>query len=435
MMVAIQTQQQFKSQTPPLAAAAAIVALEDAAANALVRGSYLDALVFARECLQQQHAKDDTLFGLDTSNVGVVVLQTRLLHQLFASPPDDDSQPTSPQYKLVLDTTKNEPDSVDRAAAILLQSWYELSASPFNSATTNQQHNSAAGGRVYLETFFETYSQKPCSPELAVLLTQFLCATNQVSDAMELASEILYHIMIQQQQQQQNERSLPTNKSQLPVVRDLFVLLLTNLFPYQRATNVRRGLLRFSHSHWTSMQWNDRKNTTTMAVAVMNKDSVRACLEWLTHSAAAQLWSDKESFQDVVAECKRLLDNMLVVVDGESKEHANTISCSPNHETRRLVPKEQNVFKLYKQSTTLLLHRWNQESIRHYIQRLVQYVRVVMAKSLQLADENRATSAFIAWMLWASWKRRRRMQLPNAAMQLLFKPLQEVLAAIVPTRR
>lgn len=382
--------------------------LEDAASSAFVSGSFQTALQLANQCLLD--------FPSNVDEGHCIVLETTLIHG------------ESAVYRFMLHRKSSGPDPIDRVAAIILQSWFELSKLATSDAVLQQ-------GQSYLQPFFTTYSHRPCSLELMLVLVQFLRAIGRTHDAMELASETLFHVF-----SEYNESMSYLKRDLLEIVRELLMFLFRNAPFCIDEKVVQQGLRRFSQPTWATMQ--DSIAWRVSSLQEPTSASVSACLSFLDNPPLH--WPDEcKEFMD---ECRTYLEGLPVdtttastAVTVNTNDTESSESRSSNHESssspHAMIPMT-DVVREPSGRFAFLPTLGCDGSVNQWLRRVIHVVRVVVADPLLVEDEqrwpNRMKAALTVWSLWMAWRQRRRVK--QAASNLLWKPVQEILEALVPRR-
>ena len=376
------------------------LALEESAIDAFVEGSFQSALKLANQCLQHLAIKHQTSW---TDHTDCIVLQSSL--RLSGAE----------EYRFMLQKKSLGPDPIDRLAAVILQSWYEISKQASSDVDLQQ-------GQAHLETFFKTYSCRPCSLELMLVLIQFLRATDRAHEAIELASETLFHVFAEH-----NEAMFFLKEELREVVRELLIFLFQNV-PYN--TNeviVKEGLRRFSQPKWTTLSGNGKWTLSTMVLP--STASISACISFLDNPPLH--WPDE--CKDLMDDCRSKLEDMYLDL-----QHSPSLSISSSSDSSdsgsTMVP--MTTVREASGKYAILPTLGFDGSFDQWFRHAVHVVRVMIADPVLVSEQrwlNRTKVAFTIWSIWVAWRRRRRVK--HLVSQAVWKPLQELVEALVPARR
>lgn len=290
-------------------------------------------------------------------------------------------------------------DLTDRAAAIALQSWYEL----FQQASGSER----ARGYPYLEPFYQAYSNSPhraCSLELALVVAQFCSVTKHAPAAVELACVTLYHLFAADE---------VVLREQHETAHELLLLLFATL-PYAgKAEAVSQSLSRFFEPTWPSSHFHYDFND----LDTPHKSSVRAAIRFIDNPPIH--WPEKMSLHECRKELEAIAEEAL---DGSFDEQ----------DLAAVVPMSSS------RLSSLPTLGWD-GSGEQWLRRFLYLARVSIVEPLVWSEdrwENRGKAAVALWTCWMAWRRRRGVYRGSKyAVYLLLKPVREIVEALVPKRR
>lgn len=297
-------------------------------------------------------------------------------------------------------------DWTERAAAVALQSWYELS----KKADTEKEK---LQGYQFLEPFLKAYSTKEthsscCSLELTLVFIDFCYATGHVHESLELAFATIYQIFCC------TESSLIINE-QRDIVREFLMFLFRSLAYSADSRHVQDGLHRFYEPEWSAVshQWT--------ILTQINPNSTREVIRFLNDTPIH--WPD--DCKSALEECRVDLEQLL------EEAHVEDDSFDL---TRAIVP----MIGRREMGYSLPTLGWD-GSYEHYFRRIMHLVRVCVMEPLVLSEnkwQNRGNAAVIVWSLWIAWRRRRLVSKGyTKALSYLLKPIKEILEAVLPVKR
>ncbi|GKY96014.1 hypothetical protein MPSEU_000561900 [Mayamaea pseudoterrestris] len=378
-------------------------ALEESAIDAFVEGSFQRALKLANESLEHLATTSPQQSSWDNDHAECIVLQTCLKLN------------DSTNYRFMLQRKSLGPDPIDRLAAVILQSWYEISKQASSDLDLRQ-------GQAHLETFFKTYSSRPCSLELMLVLIQFLRATDRSHEAIELASETLFHVFAEH-----NESMFFFLKEELrEVVRELLVFLFQNM-PYSiHETMIENGLRRFSQPTWKAFGTGINEQWTLSTVTAPSSPTISACISFLDNPPLH--WPDE--CKDLMEDCRGSLEEMqrLDLQQSESLSSSSSDSAE-SHQLSMPMKGSREASGAYAILPTLGFDG----SLRQWLRHAVHVVRVMLVDPVMVSEQrllNRTKVALSIWTLYVAWRRRRRVKLVLS--EAVWKPMQEILDAVVP---
>jgi len=338
-------------------------------------------------------------------------------------------------------------DLTDRAAAIALQSWYELSKleeeqSVGGGDRSTRNSTDAAAAYRFLQPFWTAYSaetsHRSCSLELAFVLVQFCCAIGRVHEAIELAAATLHRVFGLRELTcygGSNDDAQRDRQQQDDVLREYLVFVICETLPYcSDAEAVSAALRQFKEPNWTpSAEWEDDDFRWELS-PLASVDSTRAVLGFLEHPPIH--WPDE--FKSVLGDCQerldRLLNKTLLLTDS-----SRSSSVSPtNREHQSLVMGSLPMSAAREGRTgrySLLPTLGWDGGVRHWLQRVVYLTRICIVNPLILSErrwENSGKAALTVWSFWVAWRQRTRIYRGSTkALKFFLKPLLEIIEALI----
>jgi hypothetical protein len=271
--------------------------------KAFLEGSFREALTLANRCLKQQAQT------FDDNTVEAAWPLLTPLHLQF----DVSSKTRYISFHWGEDVS--DTNACSRAAAIALQSWYELSK--------QQDDDSSQQGYRFLQPFLDTYTstapgdvlgRRVMPMELLIVWIQFLCcrAVNHVEEAIAVAAEVLQHVRCSSSFAAANRSaSASTTSTPSPIsreaCRELVILLFTELLPRHATSVTTDDVLRSiaGTSYTATMQ--RAKGAIVAGSKEEKKAVVQQCLCFCNTDDGN--WPDW--MQDSFRECRVVLQGML----------------------------------------------------------------------------------------------------------------------------
>jgi hypothetical protein len=458
------------------------VAVEEAE-KSLLRGQYRRALKDANRCLvfalsqHQKHQQEEasSLRDDEADDDDDCFRVEAPLYFPFVF--DDDNNTRRQQQPLYICIDFLRSDAVDRAAAVALQSWYEVSQRITMDAPVVQESHLRL-----LQPFWKVYGcstshqkdsatllttpARSCSLELAVVLVQFCRATAHVRESIELALVTLDHVLSSSGDAHYFYRLL-REEQQFPLIHELLSYLLCNLMPYMDdERTVEAALKRLSEP--SSIRDGAKEEQKTQASLVkawtlsdrFNPNAARIVARFL-HNPPIH-WPDE--IQDALESFRQQLEEKLAAFQqdhccrrGSEEERISSAFAtdravniwdrsllSAATETDLLAPLAVPMSGVrdaasgrFERLPTL---GWDATtSFRLGLFRLAYVTRIAFIEPLVLSQKrwsNRGTLAVSVWALCMAWKERGRFYRgTKLALRLVLKPLREILDAIIPNHQ
>jgi hypothetical protein len=296
----------------------------------------------------------------------------------------------------------SNPSLEDQAAAIALQSWYEISI----------KKKPTSPGHDHLQPFLTLYESRPMPLELMVIFIRFCQTQNEMAQAIGLTVEILSHRIMQHE---------PTDEKSSDdcYYNELVVHLLTSLIPFSQDPTLGRDILEglfYQTSTMSSIDLSRWRGTHRP-----NEHTVKTALEML-----GALPADENRFVWARQSIDQSKERLLALRYDVNDTNSNDINNSSTHDKTRqgestplpMIVSSQP--RQYKWST----HRW---------------IRLVQSYTRALYDdqnrwENRGKLAFSVAMILLAWRRKRRLALASKSIvSALISPLTELVEALAPT--
>jgi hypothetical protein len=395
--------------------------------QAFVEGSFRQALQLANACLagEGQSETDRHRYGNTDATAGRIALQT----------PIELSFDANFQRRWITIDLNSPKDTsrVDRAAAVALQSWYEI------SQKAGSQQEQARGYRFLLPFLNEyTIDHKPqdrrhCRsfpPELMVIFVQFCHATQHFHLAVELCSELVHSLL---SFTSNGERPL-LEKHQQRYLQEIVILLLTRLLPFcddpKAVTDLGKRLVRTdgaSSTEWTST------STKWSACSVPSANSVKRIIALLREDERLSHWP--EWLHGTIAECRTHLEILLQDLEDLDDDDDKAFLEGPHSQDG--VIEDSLVANGQGTAPPEDLMSW-QDS---WVARLVRFVRVRVQESMN-DPRGRATVAVTILTLWMAYRHRRRLvatgtihTTASVVGRTILRPLLEIVDALMPSER
>jgi hypothetical protein len=247
--------------------------------GAFLQGNFREALRLSNQQLrewwqhQPKNENQNPTVPKENSDGSILQLQTPI-HLVFSSEENviDDSS-----NRQMISLHFDPADRIDRAAAIALQSWYEISKQPSKNSDTNSHR--------FLQPFMNVYTSmnhKTMSLELYIVWLKF-CLTVQKSSliTIELAGEVMHHIRWAKIPQ------LDTSESKAKdLISDLTLSLFTEWLPlyYGSETELMEDYFRRLQSSSTFAKNTDSLpdcvQLTSRDTAIYMKKAIQLCLQY-----------------------------------------------------------------------------------------------------------------------------------------------------------
>jgi len=369
----------------------------------------------------------------------------------------------------------NEDDAMDPAAAVALQSWYELAKlaeaaatkSNNNNNNTNKQAN-LMKGHHHLRPFLDTYTTpngKAMSLELFVVWVQ-LCRTpalQQVDVATSLTIQVLRMVRRSSEQQSmtavvgaQEERQMDIDAMSQKACAELVLLLFVDLLPsyHQMKSEQVEQLLECLTSESLSVDEilssvvGPRRTTSTRNEMDIDDDTILSCKGVIqqclcfcnTDDGNWPVW-----LQDSLCECRVKLQAMLREMYHrqqmlEQKRHDDCDRRSTTDLSDKQVPNDSA--QQHSTSTRLVLSQDQKLSLTNVRSWKVALVKLLRSLQLRLKastgsllqphQKQRIQMALLTLCLMYGWRRHRHRIAAagrDAATSVLWNPAKEILEA------
>lgn len=390
--------------------------------QAFVEGSFRQALQLANACLEGEGQSETDRYRNTDSRIAKIHIPLQTPIELTF---DTDVQ----RRWITLDlNSPKETSRVDRAAAVALQSWFEI------SQKAGSQQEQARGYR-HLLPFLNEYTAshqtryrsrcRSISLELMIIFLQFCHATQHFHMAVELGSELI-HILLSSFTSD-DERPLVDSNQQMHF-QELLIFLLTRLLPFcdrpKAVTDLGNRLAPdTSSTEWTvsSTKWN--------ACSVPSADSVRGVLLLLGDGERLSRWPGWS--HGTIVECRTNLEILLQDLEDHDDDGDKAFLVRP-HSQDELVEDSMVV-----NGQGIASPRDGMSWQDSWVARLVRLVRVHIWESMK-DHRGRATAAVTILTLWMAWHQRRRLVTTGNAnttasvVRIVLKPLLEIVDALMP---
>lgn len=340
---------------------------------------------------------------------------------------------------------------VDRAAAISLQSWYEISrrlSSTSNDKKMSKTNKKSAGeGHIHLKPFLDVYapenrsgnspSGRPSQPtsrsardmplELAVVFVHFLrtLGTEHIHESVELGAEIVCRTI---GSPRNSRKFLP--HSLKDSCQEILGLLFLEIIPFCSSQDTVKSILNrfFDDKHvWNDATWHLGTHEEP------NADSIVALISFL--DKPPKLWT-RHAFpsEEFTQQCRSSLSRLLKLRQNElSRSHLVTTkeAASLNEAKRPLATDLSNTSTRSVSSENVQAVEPSSSNFRHIFQPVLQLIqnKDILLRKLQ---ENKTVIVFALTMLLIAWRRRKRLaSVSAAAIRILLAPIHEVVDAII----
>jgi hypothetical protein len=443
------------------------VAVEEAE-KSLLRGQHRRALKDANRCLvfalsqHHQQQQQQAVSSDDSAEEDCFRVEAPLFFPLVF-----DETPGQ-QHPLCICIDFMPSDCVDRAAAVALQSWYEVSQRiTMDAPVVHESHLRLLQPfwRVYgcvrqndSASFFEAPARS-CSLELAVVLVQFCRATSHVREAAELALATLDRVL-----SSGDPHCYRLLREQLSLIQELLAYLLCDLMPHAvDEGTVEAALGRLSEPSSPAREEREPAPSSVDAWRLsdsFNPRAARTIVRFLQNPPVH--WPDE--IQGSLESCLQQLEDNLAKFQQDTQCGSEDRSSSA-HAADRADPWDGSS-ALTKSESALLDHLapparvpvsgvrdaasgrferlptlgWDAAAaFRLGLFRLAYVARVAAIEPLVLSQRrwsNRGTVAVSVWAVWMAWRERGRFSRgARLALRLLLKPLREIVDAIIPNNQ
>ena len=359
---------------------------------------------------------------------------------------------------------------VDRAATVVLQSWYEIARSleRNNTAAGKSGEDVSSQGHVHLLPFLDTYttnnngcvanqSSSKSNPnkntrsrsmplELAVIFARFLRTSTIASarESVELSCEILYRVSATYGGAV-DSTSPPISKEFLPqhvrnCCEDLFSLIFVETLPFSSSKNAVLLILeRFLSSNDST--WKSSEEPLALSGAP-KLDSILAIL--LFFDKPSKNWSQL-SFpgQDCIQASRSSLRRFLKALELENRQGSvsgvNESVFSDGKRRIRFASEQKEVSSLKNNlagsprsdllsGRTKIDHGATEPSVFATLVRFSGNAKELIYK----LKDKKGSLAFVLVMIILAWRKRQRVtSVSSAALRLFLAPIREVVEAIL----
>jgi hypothetical protein len=375
---------------------------------------------------------------------------------VFDDVPHHDRRPRT----LCIRIDARPSDQVDRAAAVVLQSWYELSQRISEDSPVVQESHLRL-----LQPFWRAYatidddrngpshsSPRSCSLELVVVLVQFCRATFHVRESVELAMATLHHVLSSEDSHQLLAR-------QWHHIHELLVYLFCRLLPYSvNDRSVELALTRLSEpvpceAADDAQGRNPRPHADDWILSDRtNARAIRILVRFLENPPVH--WP--EECQGPLEVCREQLEAELARHPPDPRDElpsksfaTSTTNCHPlNALTVSLPAVPVNGIRdaASGQFEGLPTLGWDANGAKLWLCRLSYLAKVAVVEPFALSNQrwsNRGVLAVSLWAFWAAWRRRAKFyRASRLALRAVLQPIREIIEALVtssaappPTRR
>lgn len=383
---------------------------------------------------------------------------------------DDDDVPQRRQRQhdrpitLSIRIDAQPSDQVDRAAAVALQSWYEVSKRISDSPVVQESH------LRLLQPFWRAYAAfdddrdgpapgrstpRACSLELVVVLIQFCRATFHVRESVELALATLHHVLSSEDANQLLVR-------QWHHIQELLVYLLCRLLPYsvnERA--VELALARLSEPVPREAAADEKGTIRRSCAAAAADDYDVDDYDWRlsdhTNATAVRIlvrflenppvhWP--EACKGPLEACREQLEAELVLHPPDHDDPSGPASASTHPLSTLSVALPAVAVNGVRDAASgrfegLPTLGSDANGARLWLCRLAYLAKVAVVEPFALSHQrwsNRGALAVALWALWAAWRRRGNFyRSSKLALRAVLQPIREIIDAITspipPSRR
>jgi len=487
---------------------AADTIVEDAE-QALVEGSFRQALQLANACLQGHsrstlntatsaiRRNDETTdAGCNATNSSendtTILLETPIQ---FTFAPADSTETSRQRRRIRIDLRMHHhsPDAdaadtdaahpsqlrTDRAAAVALQSWFEISTkqsrqeqtrgyrhlvpllkqyttAPVQDAAlqfSNRHHNSNGSSHGNSSSCTIAPNCSSMSLELMLVFVQFCHATGQYHMAVELSTELLAKVsaldynntpplmmaLMKEQHYQQQQRHCQE------LLTFVFTILLPNTDSSQAITNLGQ---RWTASNWAPppKQWTTLGATESTASATAlhrkpNPGVLQSILSLLDKDTG--VFCEIPMLKDTASDCQAALERLLQELDSDQDGFAQHVLEEKNMEVAQdsLLLAQHDAQPQRSMSSLDSLVSW-QQAASSWVARMVLWVRIRVRQAMQ-DPRGRATVAgaiLTAFTAWHRQRRQRRLAMASdgssdsavSLVRTILQPLFEIIDAIAP---
>ena len=386
----------------------------EAAEHAFLRGEYRRALKDANRCLVYATTpRPSSVKGMELIEEDCFRVSAPLHFPLVF----EDNHP----FYIRIDSKSS--DLTDRAAAVALQCWYELSQKISDSPVVRDSH------LTLLQPFWKAYSAddangRSFSVELVMVLIRFFQATNHVHEAYELSLATLDHLLSSSE-----ISSCSFLRDQRHLVQELVSHLFLDMMPYSAtAIPVSAALRRLSVRETqkdapSDVVWQPSKR--------LNDTAARMVLRFLQNPPVH--WPEESKI--MLEACQLRLDEELLRHGNDSPQDHALENLLEGPSTIVAVSGLRESSGAYSILPTL---GWD-GSIEHWLRRVLYLSRVCVVEALALSErrwENRGKLTLSIWTFWMAWKQRKGMfRISKKVILFLIKPLQEIVEALLPAKK
>jgi hypothetical protein len=376
-----------------------------------------------------------------------------------------DNDPRQPHHDrrphtLCIRIDARPSDQVDRAAAVVLQSWYELSQRISEDSPVVQESHLRL-----LQPFWRAYasldeqdrngparsSPRSCSLELVVVLVQFCRATFHVRESVELAMATLHHVLSSEDSHQLLAR-------QWHHIQELLVCLFCRLLPYSvNDRSVELALTRLSEpvpceaaaAADDAQGRNRRPHADDWILSDRaNARAIRILVRFLENPPVH--WP--EECHGPLEVCREQLEAELArhPPDPRDDPPSNFASTHALNTTLSValpaVPVNGIRDAASGQFEGLPTLGWDANGAKLWLCRLSYLAKVAVVEPFAWSNQrwsNRGVLAVSLWAFWAAWRRRARFyRISRLALRAVLQPIRDIIEALVsssavapPTRR
>ena len=368
--------------------AESVMSVVDQAEQSLVKSCFREALELSNTIL----CRDD-----ESTNHQAV--------QLFT--PLDLFQNRNTTGCVSVDWTRNS-DDIDRAAAVALQSWFEIDLiaqrHPHRERLQKQ-------GLAHLRPFLDRFMRAPMSIELLVVLVRFCQATDHFSLAVNLSMEVVTQARQQRAQRQllSYDASISANEMTKSHLKELLLILLLDLLPYcqDAATLLDTPQLVWA---WEPKQW---------VSSYPEPQAIPSLIEW-----SNRIEEEENSwFVETVLDCREQWKLEEVKRGGNSLPVTNLLPTT-----------NMKVSLMLK----VLSREWRVRlwlKMQEYVSQVLLIVREAPSKILE-DSKQRNQVAMTLLSFWIAWRYRRRLLSTSSAtfQKVIWQPAREIVDAIIVPR-
>ena len=358
-----------------------LLELVQEAERAIVQRRFREALNVSMTVLQKSRVEDDHLF-LNNKSV-----QTGRLHFIVDEQNHRISPSSTDNIIIRIHAVPADLTYTDRAAAIALQSCYEMRREVTNDEEAINQENSILNLIAFVYQA-NSVQQRKMPLDLVVILLQFFCCSNTHKEESIAVSAItcaeLLHFVLKS-----NDISEVTNSC-----AEIFSLFFFRIIPFLEPTTVK-WLLMEATNNQSFEEYRTWSRTTNLRAS-----SIRLAIQFIAEVAAHR--KENCPLKKYLECCNTKFNSLLVECSNETKES----------------------------SLSLVLHETNtgtRSSHRHLALAALQYLQKNLIGPLCHSEqrwENRIYTAAIVWIAFATWRKRKYI------LQALTAPIREIIEAL-----